>query len=206
LFLHALDELGAFLHDGHVGGELVVPHVVETQGLEGRVHLAADVGAGGVAEALAQAVAHGGGGHGDDDGVRVTQLLEHFVHVGHARVDGAEGAVDQALAAVHARGGVDHLVDAVVVDGLDDAGGAHLVARAAGFALGGIDLDEEDVRRVDVFGRVALVENAFDLPHRSLLDWLNGRKIHRGHGWALGPATCHRQTSLERHVVARCGD
>ncbi len=132
--LEAVEELGALLHDGEVGGGVHVEHLVKAQAAQGGDHLALHIGAHGQAEALAQGDpdrgggAHhhvlGGVGQGGPDLVGVVPLLE-----------GAGGAGHDALAAGHAV----HLVQ-VPVKGAADVGhippvvgadDAHLLGLAA---------------------------------------------------------------------------
>ena len=52
--LHAVDKLGALLHDGEVGCKVHVKDVVEAHSAERRSHLALDLGADGAVEFLAE--------------------------------------------------------------------------------------------------------------------------------------------------------
>ena len=141
-----LVKLGGLRFGGEVGPQRHLPHVVETHLLQGGYHLA-----GGAAE-----LAHEGGGQ---DGVyvqaplvRAHQHLDHVHDIGLVH-NGAEGALDDALAAGDALGGVDAgLAVLAHGDGIDRAGalagthilgngavGAGLDALAAQHALGVVD-------------------------------------------------------------------
>ena len=60
IFGQAVDELGAFLHDGQVGGPIGIKHIVETEGLEGGGQLARSNCAGFHAELFTDSHTHGG--------------------------------------------------------------------------------------------------------------------------------------------------
>ena len=77
--LEPREQLGAFLHDGEVGGEVGVEHGVEAQAAQGGDHLAGDQRAGRVAEALAEGGADGRGGLHDHVLGRVVQRVPDLV-------------------------------------------------------------------------------------------------------------------------------
>ena len=77
--LEAREQLGAFLHDGEVGGEVGVEHGVEAQPAQGRDHLAGHQRARRVAEALAQGRADGRRGLHDDVLGRVVERRPDLV-------------------------------------------------------------------------------------------------------------------------------
>ena len=122
--LDAVEELGALLHDGEVGGVVHVKDLVEAQAAQGGDHLALHVGADGHAEALAQRDADGGGGahHHVLGGV-----VEGLPHLGGVvlLLEGARGAGHDALAA----GDAVHLGQ-VPVEGAADVGGEAAVVGA----------------------------------------------------------------------------
>ena len=121
--LDALDELGAFLHDGHVGGVVHIEHLVEAQTAAGRDELAFHVGAHGDAEALTDLNTDGGCGGDDHVLGGIGEGLPDLVGVVPLG-EGAGGAHLDALAAVHAAGvGERHL---------KGAGDVGLVATHAG--------------------------------------------------------------------------
>ena len=142
----ALVKLGGLRLGGEVGPQGHLGHVVEAHLLQGGYHLA-----GGAAE-----LAHEGGGQDGIDVqpplVRPHEHLDHIHNVGFVH-DGAEGALDHALAAGDALAGVDAgLAVLAHGDGLDGAAaltGAHVLgdgavgagghALAAQHALGMVD-------------------------------------------------------------------
>ena len=126
--LDALDELGAFLHDGHVGGVVHIEHLVEAQTAAGRDELAFHVGAHGDAEALADLDTDGGRGGDDHMLGGIGQSLPDLVGV-IPLGEGAGGAHLDALAAVHAAGvserhleGAGHVGLVAAHTGADDVG------------------------------------------------------------------------------------
>ena len=130
----AVDELGALLHNGEVGGGVHVKDLVEAQTAQGGDHLALHIGADGQAEALAQGDPDGGGGAHHHVLGGVVQGGPDLGGVVLLR-EGAGGAGHDALAAgdavhlgqVPVKGAADVGVKAAVV-GADDA---HLLGLAA---------------------------------------------------------------------------
>ena len=124
--VQASEQLGTLLHDGEVGGEVGVEHVIETEPAQRGNHLARHAPAG-EAEILSEPDAHGGSGlyhyrlGGVGDGT------EHVGDVGVLR-ECARGAYRHALSAVDAvgrlygvvEGGAHHCRE-TAVDGREDA-------------------------------------------------------------------------------------
>ena len=122
----------AFFHDRHVCAEDGVVDVAEAQLLQGRDHLAFDVGAGFQAEGFAEARSDGGRFLHHDHlvaGQGLFDLVDHtFVF------DPAERARNQALPAAQAFRGVDDVFRAEAVHG-DGVVRAHFDAVVASFAI-----------------------------------------------------------------------
>ena len=132
----ALQELGAFFHDGQVGGPVGVEHGVEAQTAQGRGQTAGLRGAGGNAEAFADAHADGGSGLHDHVLVGVVDGgPDAFLMVG--LFQSANGADHGALTAESAvgiadrdiLGGADQGLEAAVLS-VQDADFLDLVADA----------------------------------------------------------------------------
>ena len=134
VLLHAADELVALLHDGEVGGEVGVEHLVEPEHAERGDELAGDRLARLEAELLADRDADRGRGLDDDRLLRVVDRGHDLLGVADAH-DGPDGADVDALAAEGAgavrerdhRGGADLGGEAAAVAG-ERADGLHLVA------------------------------------------------------------------------------
>ncbi|MPM41434.1 hypothetical protein SDC9_88089 [bioreactor metagenome] len=93
-----VEELGAFLQYGEVGGEIGVEDVIEPDGVQGSGNLTGAAGACGQAEFLAQSGAHGGCHLNHRNLFRVVQSVPDGVD-GIGFHEGAGGADDGALAA-----------------------------------------------------------------------------------------------------------
>ena len=126
--LDAVDKLGALLHDGQVGGDVGVEHLVKAQAAQGGDHLALHVGADGHAEALAQGGADGGGGAARPRAWSGSARAAQTLSVSSFSVRAPVGQtamhwpqVTQAdFAQVHVKGAADVGGEAAVV-GADDA-------------------------------------------------------------------------------------
>ncbi len=114
--LEAADELGAFLHDGQVGGEGGVEDIVEAQRPQRRGHPVD----GGLLRRQAEALPPGGAHRRGDlhhrDAVGVLDGGERLLGVA-ALPQGAGGAVGDALAAEHAVGFLDAAIAAHIHPG-----------------------------------------------------------------------------------------
>ena len=100
-FLQSVQQLGALLHDGHIGGGIHIKYLVEAQPAQGGHQLALHIGAYRHPEALAQLGAHAGRRSHDDRLGRVVQRGPHLVGV-VPLPQGSGGAYGGALAAGHA--------------------------------------------------------------------------------------------------------
>lgn len=120
----ALDELTALLHDGQVGREVGVEHIVEAQALQGGHHTACSPLPGAHAEFLCPSHPDRRGhlDHGGD--LRVRQGPQNLVGV-IPGCQGAGGTVGDALAAEHA-GGVFQIAVVADIHGGAGAGARHV--------------------------------------------------------------------------------
>ena len=122
--LQAVQQLGALLHDGHIGGGVHVKYPVEAQPAQGSYHLALHVGADGHPEAFAQLGAHAGGRPHDHRLGRVVQRSPYLIGV-VTLPQGGGGTYGGALAAGNAGGlGKGHI---------KGAGDVRIKAALAGF-------------------------------------------------------------------------
>ena len=134
VLLDAFDELGAFFHDGEVGGEVGVEDLVRAEHLQGGDHLAGADGAGLHAEGFADGDADGRGGLEDDGLGLVVEGAPDVVLVVDLG-ESADGAGLDALAAEDAlgvgelleAGGSDDGVESAA-DAGEDADGLDVVA------------------------------------------------------------------------------
>ena len=141
----AFQDLGAFLHDGQVGGEVGVEDLGEAQVLEGGHQFAGDDRTGLHAEFLAEGDADGRSGLRDDDLVGIAEVVEQTVGI-VTLGQGAGRADRHALAAVGAVRILEHPVEGRGDGGVETAadgtqhthrlnGVAHTLAAAAEDAL-----------------------------------------------------------------------
>ena len=129
-----VDELTALLHDGQVGGEIGVEHIVEAHGLQSRDHTLRRGKLGVEVIVLRPGAAHGGRHLHHGDALRIGQRVEHLAGV-IVLLQAAHGAVGDALAAEGAaalaqRAGARHAYGGVGTGAhqIPDAHGLHLVA------------------------------------------------------------------------------
>ena len=162
--LELFHELGRFLHDGEVGGQGGVEHIVSAEQLERGDDLAHDGNVSGDAEFLTYADAHGGS---DLNCNLLGGVEDGFPHLADLVLDDdSTGGADRgALAAAHALGIGELVVKAAGDIGLNAAVskiyrmdvlylGAHPDALAAENALGGI---ADDCGRGVVNGQLAVI-------------------------------------------------
>ena len=170
-----MEDFGAFFHDGKVGGEVGVEHIVEAEAAEGGRELAGYDGAGLIAEFLAEGDADGGRGLRDNDLVRVAEVVEETVRV-VALGQGAGRAHRDALAAVGAVRLGEHAVEGrgdggveAAADGAEHAHRldivAHAFAAAAEDALVHVAGDGDGLL-VLALGLLALVGHLADVEAR----------------------------------------
>ena len=156
--LDAVDELARLLHDGEVGGDVHVEHMVGAEAADGCHHLALDVGADGHIERFAQRRADGGRREEHDLLGGVGERLPHVLD-GGIFGEGADGAGDDALTAAHAdglgKGHIERRTDVDVEASADGADGVDVLLAAGGDAAHAVDalvVVSDDVRGGGVDG------------------------------------------------------
>ena len=149
--LNTAEQLVGLLYNGQVGGHVHIEHTVKAQTAQSSNHLTLAVGAGLVAEALADLCTNGGSSADIDLLGGIAQSLEYLIGI-VLLMESTGGASHDALTAVHAGGGVqrnlhggtDHGIKATVV-GTDHADALHIAASSntatAQNALAGIAHD-----------------------------------------------------------------
>ena len=124
--LDTAEKLGAFLHDGKVGSEVGVEHIVEAEATQGSGHLAGDDGAGGHAELFTEGHTRGRSRVDDDGLLRIVDGSHDVAGVVHLS-EGADRANLDALTAHDAR-----RVDEVLLEGRSHDGAEATVDGAQG--------------------------------------------------------------------------
>ena len=134
--VEATQDLGTLFHDGEVGSEVGVEHVVKAEVTQRGSQLAGNDGAGLHAELLAQSNAHGGCGLSDNHLVGVGEVVHELVGIVMLG-EGTGGTYGDALAAVGTVGVHEHLVEGgsdggveTTTDSAQHADRLHVVADA----------------------------------------------------------------------------
>ena len=101
VFCEALDELGAFFHDRHIGGEVRIEHLVEAEHAKSRIELAGREFSRLHAERFADRDAHRRSDLNEADLLGIAQCRPDFRRL-VVLVDSTDGAVRRALSALDA--------------------------------------------------------------------------------------------------------
>ena len=162
--VEAVDELGAFLHDGQIRTEIGIKYLGKSQTAQGGRHLARDAGAHGQAEFFTQGGAHSGRGLNHHMLGGIGQGLPHILRVvGFGQR--AYGAGGDALAAVdaghfgqlHLPGAFDGGLEAAAHRAnhahlLDICAGAHAAAAQNALVVVADDGDGAGIRFILILG------------------------------------------------------
>jgi len=106
--LNAAEELGSFLNDGEVSGEIHIVYAVKAEALESCNHLALNVSTGSVVKALAESSADRGSGADSNVLGRICDSIENLLSI-VLLVESAGGACNDTLTAAYA-GGVSKIL------------------------------------------------------------------------------------------------
>ena len=155
----AVDQLARLFHDGKVGGDIHVKHVIGTQTADRRDHFALYVRADGHVERFAQRGAHGRRGEEDHFFRGIGKRRPHFVDR-RAFGECADGAGDDTLTAAHAhrfgKGHIERAADVHVKASADMSDRVDVLLFASRYAAGAVDalvVIAHDCRRRGIDGQ-----------------------------------------------------